>query len=84
MSEKHKREEKPWRPNVERESEINPFVNPLDRTGALENPPPLADEEDEENEEEQSLAPEGVDPAAEVVASIARRIAPRVAPHRAT
>ena len=49
MTEKHKHEEKPWRPNVEREPEINPFVNPLDRSGELENPPPLADDEDDES-----------------------------------
>jgi hypothetical protein len=58
MTEKHKREEKPWRPNIEREPELNPFVNPQDRTGALENPPPLADEEDDEMESvEQPQAP---------------------------
>jgi hypothetical protein len=50
MTEKHKHEEKPWRPTIEREPEFNPFVNPQDRTGALENPPPLADDEDEEGE----------------------------------
>jgi hypothetical protein len=55
MTEKHKHEEKPWRPNVEREPEINPFVNPLDRSGELENPPPLADEEEQEDEVDESV-----------------------------
>ena len=50
MTEKPKREEKPWQPTVERQPELNPFVSPLDPTGALENPPPLADDEDEEAE----------------------------------
>jgi hypothetical protein len=55
MTEKHKHEEKPWRPNIEREPELNPFVNPLDRSGTLENPPPLADED---GDEEDSVASE--------------------------
>lgn len=55
MTEKDKHEKKPWRPNIEREPEFNPFVNPQDRTGALENPPPLEDEEGEEGEEGESV-----------------------------
>jgi hypothetical protein len=50
MAEKRKPEEKPWRPKLDREPELNPFVNRDDQTGALENPPPLADDEDEEGE----------------------------------
>jgi hypothetical protein len=37
----HRHEQTPWQPKIEREAELNPFVNPMDRTGALENPPPL-------------------------------------------
>jgi hypothetical protein len=50
MTEKPKREEKPWRPKVDREPELNPSVNRDDRSGALENPPPLADDEDDDAE----------------------------------
>jgi hypothetical protein len=57
MTEKRKHEEKPWQPNIEREPELNPFVNPLDRSGALENPPPLADEDDEDEESVASQVP---------------------------
>ena len=57
MTEKHKHEEKPWRPNIEREPELNPFVNPLDRSGELENPPPLADDDDEDDESVASQVP---------------------------
>jgi general stress protein 26 len=35
--------QKPWQPRIERELVFNPFVNPQDRTGELENPPPLED-----------------------------------------
>ncbi|MGC2463015.1 MAG: hypothetical protein WA446_18900 [Steroidobacteraceae bacterium] len=49
MKTQRKHEEKPWQPEIEREPEFNPFVNPLDRTGQLENPPPLEDSEVEEN-----------------------------------
>lgn len=37
--------EKPWQPKIERDPVFNPFVNPQDRTGELENPPPLEDHE---------------------------------------
>jgi hypothetical protein len=37
--------EGPWRPKIEREPLFNPFVSPQDRTGELENPPPLEDQE---------------------------------------
>lgn len=57
MTEKPKHEEQPWRPNIEREPELNPFVNPLDRGGELENPPPLADEEGEDEESVPSRTP---------------------------
>jgi hypothetical protein len=50
MTEKPTHEQKPWQPKVDRDPEFNPFVNPQDRTGALENPPPLSDEEDEDGE----------------------------------
>ncbi|MGO9593890.1 MAG: DUF2934 domain-containing protein [Steroidobacteraceae bacterium] len=49
MKTQRKHEEKPWQPEIERQPEFNPFVNPLDRTGQLENPPPLEDSEPEEN-----------------------------------
>jgi hypothetical protein len=48
MSEKPKHEQKPWQPKIDREPELNPFVSPQDPTGALENPPPLSDDEDDE------------------------------------
>jgi hypothetical protein len=38
---KHRVEVKPWRPNVERQSEFNPFANP--RYLWLENPPPWSE-----------------------------------------
>ena len=47
MSTKH--EETPWQPDMEREPEFNPYVNPMDRTGRLENPPPLDSWEPEED-----------------------------------
>jgi hypothetical protein len=34
---------KVWQPKMELDSEFNPFVNPLDRTVELENPPHLED-----------------------------------------
>jgi hypothetical protein len=52
MTEKQKHEKKPWEPIVEREPELNPFVSHQDPTGALENPPPLADDDDEADEED--------------------------------
>lgn len=48
MTTEHRHEEKPWQPMIERQPELNPFVNSLDRTGQLENPPPLPDIEVEE------------------------------------
>jgi hypothetical protein len=48
MTEKPKREEKPWRPRIDREPELNPSENRDDRTGALENPPPPVDDDQEE------------------------------------
>lgn len=50
MTTQRKAEPKPWEPTVEREPEFNAFVNPQDRTGRLENPPPLEDSEAEEGE----------------------------------
>jgi hypothetical protein len=55
MSTKH--EETPWRPDIEREPEFNPYVNPMDITGQLENPPPLDNWEPDEDES----APQGHD-----------------------
>jgi hypothetical protein len=48
MNRKH--EETPWQPNIEREPEFNPYVNSMDRTGQLENPPPLDNWEPDEDE----------------------------------
>ena len=48
MNSKRKDEVQPWRPNVERQSELNPFTNPLDRE--LENPPPLEESHSEDGE----------------------------------
>jgi hypothetical protein len=50
MITRQKHEETPWRPRVESEPELNPFVNPLDRSGELENQPPLDHWEPEEAE----------------------------------
>jgi hypothetical protein len=50
---KHKHDKKPWEPIVEREPELNPFVSHQDPIGALENSPPLAD--DDEADEEESI-----------------------------
>jgi hypothetical protein len=52
MPEKQKPEKKPWQPTIERSPELNPFVSHQDPTGALENPEPLADDEDEADEEQ--------------------------------
>jgi hypothetical protein len=41
-------EEKPWQPRMDRNSEFNPFVNPLDRE--LENPPPLEELESDDDQ----------------------------------
>jgi Protein of unknown function (DUF2934) len=46
----HRNEHMPWRPKMDHEPEFNPFVNPADRTGALENPPPLEQIQAERNE----------------------------------
>jgi hypothetical protein len=45
-----KHEKPPWQPDMEREPEFNPYVNPMDRTGQLENPPPLDNWEPNEDE----------------------------------
>ena len=37
--------DKPWQPRIDREPMFNPFASPHERTGGLENPPPL-DEQD--------------------------------------
>jgi len=34
-------EQTPWHPKMEPKLEINPVVNPMDRTGTLEHPPSL-------------------------------------------
>jgi hypothetical protein len=47
MTTEHRHEEKPWQPTIECQPEVNPFVNPLDRTGQLEHSPPLQDVEPE-------------------------------------
>jgi hypothetical protein len=48
MTEKQKPEQKPWRPTVERQPQLNPFVSHQDPDGALENPAPLADEDEDD------------------------------------
>ena len=45
MTGERKHLEKPWQPTIQREPMFNPFANPQDRTGELENPPPLEDHE---------------------------------------
>jgi len=52
MTEKHAPDRKPWQPTMDREPELNPFVSHQDPTGALENPAPLADDEEEDAAEE--------------------------------
>jgi hypothetical protein len=37
----HAHEQTPWQQQMEHKLEFNPFVNPMDWTGALENPQPL-------------------------------------------
>jgi hypothetical protein len=46
----HVNEQMPWRPKMEREPELNPFVNLADRNGAFEHPPPLEQPQDESPE----------------------------------
>ena len=45
-----KHEETPWQPIIDREPEFNPYVNPMDRTGQLEHPPPLDNWEPDEDD----------------------------------
>jgi hypothetical protein len=52
MTEKHTPEKKPWQPSMDRLTELNPVVSHQDPTGALENPAPLADEDDEVEQDE--------------------------------
>jgi hypothetical protein len=39
MAADHHMADKPWRPMIEREPEFNPFVNPVDPSGGLEELP---------------------------------------------
>ncbi len=52
MTEKHTPEKKPWQPSMDRLTELNPVVSHQDPTGALENPAPLADEDDDVEQDE--------------------------------
>lgn len=43
VEEKHKSDQDPWYPTIEREPLLNPFANPLSRIGGSDNPAPSAE-----------------------------------------